>query len=155
MRTLDTDLPPRKRQPTLNRAMIRIVGSRLSWLVDRGVMLVTVFGRRSGRPYTLPVQYTRDGDVLWVLVGRSEEKTWWRNLLGGGRVEVVLRRRVHRGHGQAHTHSQQPEFVEEGMRRYAQRFPHMAKGLGVSANDERGVARAAAGAAVVRIHLEE
>jgi hypothetical protein len=143
----------RKRTPELNRVMSRIIRSPLSRLVDRGVMLVTVSGRRSGRPYTLPVQYAQDGDVLWILVGASEQKTWWRNLIGGGRVEVVLRRRVRTGHGRAHTYSEQPEVVEEGLRRYVERFPGTARFLRV--RDEQGFARVAARSVVVRIQLQD
>lgn len=145
---------PPKRPPLLNRAMRRILRSRLSRLVDRGVMLVTVSGRHTGRPYTLPVQYVEDGDVVWILVGASHHKTWWRNLVDGGRVDLVMRGHLRQGRGQAHTFDQHPAVVKEGLHRYAQRFPFMARGLGVRNGDEDSLARAAARTAVVRIHLD-
>jgi deazaflavin-dependent oxidoreductase (nitroreductase family) len=144
-----------KRPPLLNRAMSRIIRSPVSWLVDRGVMLVTVYGRRSGKPYTLPVQYVKDGDVVWVLVGNSEQKTWWRNLRDEAPVEVVLRHRVRHGRGRAHTFDQHPETVEEGLRRYRERFRGMARALGIRAGDERSFTRVAARVVLVRILLED
>lgn len=52
------------------------------------VLLITVTGRKSGKPYTTPVNYVRDGDVLSVL--SHAHRTWWRNLRGGAPVKIVL-----------------------------------------------------------------
>jgi deazaflavin-dependent oxidoreductase (nitroreductase family) len=57
-------------------------------LLARGVgkKLVTVYvvGRKSGKRYTVPVAYTRDGDAM--LIGTSF--AWARNLRSGEPVEV-------------------------------------------------------------------
>ncbi len=50
-----------------------------SWVP--GTMLITVAGRKSGAPYTRPVNYIRQGDRITVISRR--ERTWWRNLRGG------------------------------------------------------------------------
>jgi hypothetical protein len=48
-----------------------------------------VFGRRTGRPYTFPVQNVRQADLLWIISGAGPEKTWWRNLVGGAPVAIL------------------------------------------------------------------
>jgi hypothetical protein len=53
--------------------------------------LITVTGRRSGRRYTIPVGYLETADAVLVLVNDAPSKTWWRNYLEGGPIEVLLR----------------------------------------------------------------
>lgn len=36
-------------------------------------------GNRTGRAFSLPVRYARRGNEIVVRVGRSDDKTWWRN----------------------------------------------------------------------------
>lgn len=145
---------PPKTPPWLNRFMSRLLRSLFSRIVDRGIMLLTVHGRRTGHAYTFPVQYAKEGETLWVMSGGGEEKTWWRNLVGGGPVEVLLRRRVRTGRGVTFTHREQPEIVEQGLRRYIERFPGMAKRLGLPPGDRAAFARTAEETVIVRIQLE-
>ena len=37
----------------------------------------------------LPVMYAGTGDVLWVAVGRAQDKSWWRNLRSRPHVEIL------------------------------------------------------------------
>ena len=60
-------------------------------LVSSRLALLTVTGRRSGRTFTFPVGYRRDGDRVTIGVDWPERKRWWRNLRGGAPVSVVLR----------------------------------------------------------------
>lgn len=155
MTTEERTRSPRKRPPLLNRFMSAFVRSPFGRLVDRGILLLTVFGRRTGRPYTFPVQYVQDAGVLWVLVGSSDEKTWWRNLSGGAPVEILLRRRTRKGIGEAFTHEEHPEVVDEGLRRYVERFPGTAKRLGLAGDDREAAASAREKQTIVRIRLED
>ena len=52
-------------------------------------MLITVTGRKTGKKYTTPVGFYRDGDTLWVL--SSRDRTWWRNVQDGAKVEMRIR----------------------------------------------------------------
>lgn len=70
-------------------------------------------------------------------------------------MELLLRRRVRRGRGVAFTYDRQPEVVEEGLRRYGERFPRMAKRLGIEQKDPDAFAEAAARNVMVRIYLED
>lgn len=78
----------------INPLVRPLLRSRLHPLLSRSVLLLTYTGRRSGRRFTIPVQYTTDGDVLVVAAGAPERKVWWRNLTGeGAEVRVRLRGR--------------------------------------------------------------
>jgi deazaflavin-dependent oxidoreductase (nitroreductase family) len=67
------------------RALLR---SPLHGLLSRNVMLMTVTGRRSGRRFTLPVQYARRDEAVYVL--SWPDRRWWRNLVGGAPVTLRL-----------------------------------------------------------------
>jgi deazaflavin-dependent oxidoreductase (nitroreductase family) len=72
-----------------NGTMSVLLRSPLHGLVSKRVMLITVCGRKSGRLYTTPVNYVRDGDAITV-VSRTH-RTWWRNLRGGAPVAVRVK----------------------------------------------------------------
>jgi deazaflavin-dependent oxidoreductase (nitroreductase family) len=135
--------------------MTRLLRSPFSWMVDRGIVLLTVTGRRTGAAYRFPVQYVRDGSSLWVMTGGHEGKSWWRNVVGGAPVEVLLRRRPLRGAAIAFEPGEHPDVVEDGIRRYVERFPRMAKRLGISSEDPDSFAAVAARTVMVRIDLAE
>jgi len=68
-----------------------VLRSPVHWLLSRGLALITVTGRRSGRRYTIPVGYLETADAVVVLVGDAPSKTWWRNYIQPGPIEVRLR----------------------------------------------------------------
>jgi hypothetical protein len=139
----------------INRVVVRLLRSRLSGLVEDVLMLLTVTGRHTGRSYAFPVQYVQDGRVLWVYVGPDTAKTWWRNLLGGADVELLLRGRACAGTAVALVSAEHPQAVEHGLRRYVDRFPSVAKRLGVPAGDATALTVAAARTVIVRIELSD
>ena len=59
-------------------------------LADRQVCELRFAGVRTGRPVVLPVMYARRGDRVVVLVGGSDQKTWWRNFTRPTAVRVLL-----------------------------------------------------------------
>ena len=67
-----------------------ILRSPLHRLFSGSILLITYQGRRSGKTYTLPVQYVRTGDTLNIVPGAPEIKTWWRNLRAGAPVQLRL-----------------------------------------------------------------
>jgi len=75
----------------LNRVVDVVLRSRCHWLLSRGLTLITVTGRRTGRRYTIPVGYLETSDAVVVLVGDAPTKTWWRNYMQPGPIEVRLR----------------------------------------------------------------
>lgn len=79
-----------------NNMMTWVLRSPLHGLAGRS-LLITVTGRKSGAQYTLPVNYTRAGDVITILSRR--ERTWWRNLRGGAPVTLRVDGKDVKGHG--------------------------------------------------------
>ena len=72
-----------------NPFMKWLLRSPLHGLVSGKYVLITVTGRKSGRQYTTPVQYGRDGTRLFIITSR--DYIWWRNLRGGAEVALALR----------------------------------------------------------------
>lgn len=75
-------------QEYYNPIVLSLLHSPLHRLLDGQTMAITVTGRRSGREYTLPVSYLRDGENLLVMSEKG--RTWWKNLRGGAPVTVFL-----------------------------------------------------------------
>ena len=73
-----------------NPMMRTLLRSPFHGLLSGQILLLTYTGRKSGRRYTLPVGYVRDGDALLVVSQHSELKRWWRNLRGGAPVAVLI-----------------------------------------------------------------
>ena len=74
------------------------------------VLLLRITGRRTGRRYAIGVGYADNADgTLDVLVSDASNRTWWRNFIGGGPVDVVLRGRERSAYAEAHR-APSPEF---------------------------------------------
>ena len=80
------------------RAVLRSPAHRL---LSGHLALLTVTGRRSGRAFTFPVGYHRDGERVTVGVDWPERKRWWRNLSDPAPVEIWLAGVRRTGTGQA------------------------------------------------------
>jgi deazaflavin-dependent oxidoreductase (nitroreductase family) len=72
-----------------NPIMIWLIKSPLHFFVSKNMMLITYTGRKSGKSYTIPVNYLQDGETLYTTSWR--ERTWWRNLREGKTVNLRLR----------------------------------------------------------------
>jgi len=142
----------------VNPVVRPVLRSPLHRLLSRALMLLTLRGRRSGRFYTIPVQYAREGNTVIVYPGRAEEKTWWRNLAGGADVTLRIKGRDLRGHAVAVTDDR--EAIADGLRIWLRRFPSGARRLGVARDpegslDPQDLARAAERIVIVRVELRE
>lgn len=96
-------------QKLYNPIVIRLLRSPLHGVMSGSTMLVTYAGRRSGRKYTVPVNYVRAGNNL--LVVGSREHSWWKNLRGGAPVTVRVRGWDMKGVGEAF----EDQAAEEGL----------------------------------------
>lgn len=67
----------------------------LQSMVGRGVALLSFTGRRTGRPYTVPVSYHRQGETVTVITKRP--RVWWRNFESPTAVRVRLAGRDYAG----------------------------------------------------------
>ena len=71
---------------SLMTAALRTPGVRSA--VGKKIALITFTGRRSGKTYTTPITYMKDGDTVTMLT--KGFRTWWRNLADEPAVGLVL-----------------------------------------------------------------
>ena len=115
-------------QRLYNPVITAILRSPLHGLMSNSVMLLTYRGRRSGRAFTTPISYVRDGEDLLAVASRDH--AWWRNLRGGAPVRVRLRGRELRGTGRL----LEGRAGEEGLLRVLRAVPAYRKHWGVQLN---------------------
>lgn len=65
-----------------------LLRSPLHFVLSDSLLLLTYTGRKSGKRYTIPVTYGREGDMVTVFT----HHTWWKNLKGGAPVQVEIKR---------------------------------------------------------------
>jgi hypothetical protein len=70
-------------------------------LISGSILLITYNGRRSGKQYSAPLNYVRDGNILWVTSVRTRK--WWRNFKGEWPIRVLLQGKEIQGKGVAIT----------------------------------------------------
>ncbi len=136
-----------------NTPMICILRSPLHGLLSKTTVLLIVSGRKSAKKYTLPVNYVRDRETLWVTSQR--ERTWWRNLQGGAPLQVVLAGQALPAVGEAFV---EEGAVVEGLQVYLRKSPQVARYFGVTLDengqpDPAGLAHASHERVVIRIRL--
>ena len=74
--------------PSINFAMKLLLRSPLHFIVSSHILLITFQGRKTGRSFTTPVRYLREGST--VLLFSSPQANWWKNLRGGAAVSVTI-----------------------------------------------------------------
>ena len=72
-----------------NKIIVPLLKSRLHGLMSKGTVLLTFTGRKSGRVYTVPVNYVAVGGHY--LSTSQRDRTWWRNLGNGEVITLVVR----------------------------------------------------------------
>jgi deazaflavin-dependent oxidoreductase (nitroreductase family) len=135
-----------------NSFMTFMLRSPLHGIMSGSTMLITVTGRKSGRPITTPVNYYQEGNTLWVISNR--ERTWWRNLKGGASLKLRLRGQEVNGFGEVLL-DEPAVAVQIG--EYVRHLPISARSLGVHMQegqpDPADLRRLAQERVVIRIKL--
>jgi deazaflavin-dependent oxidoreductase (nitroreductase family) len=111
-------------EPPLPEAAYRLVNpffeallrSPLHFLVSDRLLLIAFTGRRSGREFTTPVAYDREGETLAIT--STTDSDWWRNLRGGQPVTVHLQGERRRAIAEL---TEDTETVAQYLRRYIER----------------------------------
>jgi len=101
-------------------------------------MLITFTGRKSGRRFTTPVRYVRDGETIRCFT--SAENLWWRNLRGG--ANVVLRIGGQDASYQARTVEGDPVEVKKWLQYYLGLFPQDAAYHDIRVNSDKSLVAA-------------
>jgi hypothetical protein len=115
-----------------------ILRSPLHGMMSTALLLLTYRGRKSGREYSLPVQYAQDGKRIYIVPGAPKQKTWWCNLSGGLPVHVTLRGKTLSGNGRILDPVPDGGEIVKGFGLYLGRFPVMAKAYQVGVEGDRG-----------------
>ncbi len=136
----------------VNPSMSALLRSPLHRLFSGNILLLTFSGRKTGRRYTTPLSYAREGDRLYCFT----DAPWSRNLRGGAPVSVTLRRKAFPGVGKVIVDD--PERIGKALTHYFQQVPRDARFYSVSLDrhgipDPQHVARAARGIIFVEINL--
>ena len=92
-----------------NPLVLWLLRSPLHAAMSNSTMPLTFTGRKSGRTYTTPVNYVRDGDELLAVGSRGH--SWWKNPCGDAVVSVRVRGREMRYEAKAF----EGEAAEEGL----------------------------------------
>jgi NAD(P)-dependent dehydrogenase (short-subunit alcohol dehydrogenase family) len=70
----------------MNRVLSPILRSPLHWPVSKALLLVEFTGRKTGKHYSIPIEYRRRGNVISFHTAAP----WWKNLRGGAPVRLWL-----------------------------------------------------------------
>ena len=81
--------------PFINRLMSGVLRSPLHGIASRSVMLITFSGRKSGKIYTTPISYLREGDMVTAF----SHARWTKNLAGGAPVTLNIKNKEYHGQG--------------------------------------------------------
>jgi len=124
------------------------------------LLIITCCGRKTGREYSLPVQYAQTGNILYIVPGMPKQKTWWRNLIEAAPVQLTLRGQHVAGTARVLKPETDSEAILEGFGLYLRHFPALIKSHNIpmaadgSFNAE-GLRRAAAQAVIIRVELNQ
>ena len=118
----------------INPTMRLLLRSPLHFLMSRSLLLITYEGRKSGRRYTTPLRYTREGEVIRCFT--SDTTQWWRNLQGG--KEVSLRVAGKDGKYLAQIIKDDKQTLRAELEKYLAQFPQDAAyhEVGLDANKQ-------------------
>jgi len=134
----------------VNPFLRRLLESPVHWPWSRWFAVLAWSGRKTGRHYSTPVSYVREGSAAYVTTGDR----WWRNLIDGAPVTMRIAGRSYSATAVAITDQEQSRaehgrlFREHRWFRFLAGIPRGEAG----GPDPQAVARAiAAGRVLVRI----
>jgi deazaflavin-dependent oxidoreductase (nitroreductase family) len=129
-----------------------ILRSPMHGMVSKTMLLITFTGRKSGKTYTTPVDYSQDGDQVTIFTHAN----WWKNLIGG--APVTLRIRGRELQGLAQPVAEDKQAVAAGLAAHLRKVPSDARYYQVTFDDHgdpkaQEVEKAAQSVVMIRIQL--
>jgi deazaflavin-dependent oxidoreductase (nitroreductase family) len=103
-----------------------VLRSPMHGMVSKTALLITFTGRKSGKTYTTPVDYSRDGDQVYIFTHAN----WWKNLCGG--APVTLRIQGWELQGLAEPIAEDKCAVAAGLTAHLRKVPSDARYYGVT-----------------------
>ncbi len=91
----------------------------LGKLIGKYIMLITTFGRKSGKVRRTPIEYYRSGNNIYAISGFEHDPDWYLNLQANPYVTLQTNQGVH------HMIARRPETDEEweGIYEYIRKSP--------------------------------
>jgi len=138
--------------PFVNKTMKFMLRSPLHGIVSKNFLLITFTGRRSGKTYTTPVSYSRDGNCLYVFT----HATWWKNLHPD--MPITIRLRGRDVQGLPEPVAEDKKAVAASLMDHLRRSPYDASFYGVTLDENKkpnaeDVEKGAQTAVMIRIRL--
>lgn len=133
-----------------NPLVKRLLDSRVAGPMARQVLLLRYRGRRSGRTFTTPVGYVRDGDRIVMVT--SPAYRWWPNFVGGAQAELRLPEGWRRATVDV-VPPDDPRYDDVVALQVGRRGPGMLRGFGVEVDDAGHVSSEAKATASAHAHL--
>ena len=87
-----------------NLIMKPLLASPLHIFASGRILLLSVTGRKSGKVYTTPLEYMREGNEVTVFT--QKERLWWRNMKGGAEVQLRLKGRQVKAFAEPYTNDE-------------------------------------------------
>jgi len=109
-----------------NGFMKALLRSPLHGMMSANTLIITLTGRKTGKPVSTPVNYVEDGKQL--IITSKPDRSWWRNARGGADAELQLRGRSVTGRAQV---VEEPAAVAAQLVRYFKHVPQFAKYSGI------------------------
>jgi deazaflavin-dependent oxidoreductase (nitroreductase family) len=121
------DIPPAWANSLMKWALHRPVLGK--WMGEE-LAILTFTGRRTGKAYSTPVSYHREGDKVTVVTKRA--RNWWRNFETPAEVELLIAREAYVGKAQVKTDDAE---ILEFMTGYLEKRPIDAKAYGLKKDE--------------------
>jgi hypothetical protein len=118
-------------------------------------MLLAFKGSKSGKGYSIPVEYFLEGDDM-VYVITKHTNLWWRNIKGGVPVTVSIKNKIRNGIAEVFVND--VDVYTRALNSILLKYPDKAKSLKVSQDidgkfNSKELAKAAQDKVVIRIKL--
>lgn len=139
----------------LNPLVRGLLQSPLHGIASANLCVFSYRGRRSGRSFTTPLSFMREGSLVRLL--SSHNTRWWNNFLDGPvDVEIEIARKTYRA--KARTIVEDSEAFRDGVRAFLTAVPRDAKVYGIKLDGNRrpreeDIARAAGHVVLVEVEL--
>ena len=146
-------LPFRLTNRVANPVLRRLLRTRAGRRPGRRLAVLRYSGIRTGRPHEVVVLYARTGPTVWVLVGQSEHKSWWRSLAAPADVVLWLAGERVSARAVAVEGAEQPAECRRGLVTYLRHLPWAARGVGLRGPDDPALGDAVARAVMVRADI--
>jgi hypothetical protein len=123
---------PDDRPPNWANSMMKwaLTAPGLQGMIGQGVALLSFTGRKTGKHYTIPVSYHREGDIVTVITKR--QRMWWHNFETPLEVELRLAGRSFAGKAEARSND---DDTLEFMTSYLEKRPIDAKAYGLKKDE--------------------